>query len=97
MPRTITPVPLPQAEHDLLIEIKVKVESLTDEVKNLKDNIVGRVEEVEEVVSGWKQLKETRDKEMADHETRIRRLEYFVTIATGAVLILEAYLKYFNK
>ncbi len=60
-----------QKDHDLLIELRADVRNLCIEVKELKDNIVSRIDYLE---------KEKMEKEEAtalynDHEDRIRNIE----------------------
>jgi hypothetical protein len=60
-----------QNDHDLLIVLHTEVKNLRSDVKELKDNIVSRVDSLEKN----KLEKEDADDIYRDHEDRIRNIE----------------------
>lgn len=83
-----------QGDNELLIRLDEKVNQLIGKVQNLEDNVVKRVDVLEqlsaELVSQVKQL----SNENADKEIRIRRLETWGFMAIGALAVLQLILKY---
>lgn len=74
-------------DHDLLIRIDENLKNLAIEVKDLKENLSGRLSNLE--------TKETVSPlTVADHETRIRRLEYWGAIALGVIGFLQVVAPY---
>lgn len=75
-------------DHDLLIEIKVKVEGLITDVKRHNDDAVARVAALDVAKANRSEVRETFDeidrqlatrlKIIDDHETRIRFIEKYV-------------------
>lgn len=73
---------LNQDERDLLIEIKTKLEGVTNDVKELKDSTAARLTLVEKnkaETSDVQRLVADGEKVHEDHEKRIRETEKTVT------------------
>ena len=87
-------------DHDLLIVIHTTVSHLITDMRDLKDNTLGRVANLELE----KHNKEDAEKRYIssdgihkDHELRLRLLERWGATAVGALFIIELVLKYFIK
>jgi len=88
---------LNREERDLLVEVRVKLEALHQDVKELKDNTTRRVDALEiEKISKEEtyRMKKAADEIRLDHENRIRRLERWCTLAIGGLVVLELALKF---
>src|SRR5438552_1702517 len=98
-------------ERDLLVMIHTRVETLTTDVKAMKDDIASDMKEMKDEitlrVSALEENKMSKSEVQArrvdtdaihkDHELRIRRLEYIGAIAVGGFLLIEFTLKFFWK
>lgn len=73
-------------DHDLLISVHTKLDLALRDIKELKDNTAVKITELET----YKAEKEITD----DHETRIRRLEFWGAISIGIIYALEFYFQF---
>lgn len=62
-----------EADHDLLIVLKTKMDDVLLAIDNLREGTSVRIQ---------------------DHENRIRRIEHWVSIAIGGILLIQAYLSF---
>jgi hypothetical protein len=79
-------------DHDLLIEIKVKVENLTSEFKQMQSDLSVRVAKLEESRVTTSELAETLKPLITsdlDKETRLRFLERYVWGAIGIIGLIN--------
>jgi len=68
-------------DHDLLIEIKVKVEDLKNSVNQLKEDQAKRADNLE--------AEKASQADVDDHETRLRFIERYVWAALGVIGVLN--------
>jgi hypothetical protein len=99
------------SERDLLMVIHTRVDELTTNVKEMKEDIAHDMKDMKEEMSNRvAALEENKmsksevltrrvdtDRIHTDHELRIRRLEYIGAIAIGAMLLIEFAFKFFWK
>ncbi|MDD5178314.1 MAG: hypothetical protein PHT54_03495 [Candidatus Nanoarchaeia archaeon] len=64
-----------QTEHDLLIELKVQVQNIRNDIKELSEGTTERIVCLEKEKADRKELEEVQNKLNKDHEIRIRKLE----------------------
>lgn len=76
-------------DHDLLVTLHERVDQIRIYIKDLKENLATRVDQLED--------DHVTKTNLNDHETRIRRLEWWGAIAVGLIYAVEAYLKFINK
>lgn len=80
--------PLKIEERDLLIELRTEMKAVRDDIKELKDGTATRLSILE--------ADRVTQKDLHDHETRIRRLEYSLAIAIGGFIVIQLALNYFK-
>lgn len=86
-------------DHDLLIAIGVKLDMLSGEMASLKLDIINRVSALEAVSARKTELTEhvIQDKtQLSDHESRLRRLEWWGALGIGGLTLAEIFLNYFH-
>ena len=79
-------------DHDLLIRLDEKVDGLSKDIKDLKDNLASRVAHLEDEKMSKEEfliLKKQCEDTQLDHETRIRNLEYWKWLLMGSIVILS--------
>lgn len=81
-----------QNDHDLLVELRTEFKGMRADIRDLKEDLARRVSDLETD----KESKKESATIHKDHENRIRRLERWSFIVIGALLLLEAFLKYKN-
>lgn len=72
-------------DHDVLIEVRTKVDVLTRKVDDLTNNIVVRVDKLEDQATAAKSIADQLVEKDRDKETRIRFIERYVW---GAIAII---------
>lgn len=88
MGRRTTDNSMPQ-DHDILIEIRTELGFVRTEVKDIKDNFAGKIKDLEDTKTGLDVSN--------DHEKRLRRLEFWGTVAYGLLIALQTYFQYFKR
>lgn len=79
-------------DHDLLIRLDEKVDGLSKDIKDLKDNLASRVDHLEDEKMSKEDfdlLKVQCDKTQQDHEDRLRSLEYWKWLLAGAMIVIS--------
>lgn len=77
-------------DHDLLVKIDTKLERAIVDIADLKTGMATDITDLK----NNKADKNTISAELADHETRLRRLEYLGAIAIAIAYIIPIALKY---
>ena len=80
-------------DHDLLIRIDTRLGLLMTQFNDHKQDAMARLAILEETKMGREEhrsIQENSDKIEVDHETRIRRIELYGSIAIGALLVVQA-------
>lgn len=85
MPDTKEPI----EQYALLIRLDTKVDYLTHEVKELRDNNNKRIDSLELTKFDSKEFAETWGKMISDHETRLRFIEKYVWMILGIVSLIN--------
>ena len=83
------------SDHDLLIRVDTKLDTLSGDLRELKDGTQKRLETLEREkfdASEAQKLKEDGDRVHLDHERRMRRIERWGFLAAGALGALEVVL-----
>lgn len=85
-------------DRDLLVELRTEMSGVRQDIKELKDNLSARILLVETAKhdkdDALARIKE-EDALHVDYEKRIRNLERWMFMGTGALLLLQVVLKYF--
>lgn len=83
-------------DHDLLIALNVKLDNLTQEMADLKKETIGRVSALEAAAVRKSDLGEGVLPTLKDHETRLRRLETWGTLAIGGLFVVQVLIQFFH-
>ncbi len=86
-----------KTDHDVLVEVNVKLERVISDIADLKDNTANRVDTLEkekiDIDEYNRRIKQT-DGLHEDHEIRLRRIEKWGLMALGALAIIQFLLAY---
>lgn len=82
---------------DLLVRLDEKVTNLTQEFKDFKENLGGRIEELEKKKVSFNDINALRDAfstSSNDHENRIRSVEGKINYWAGGLVVAEFVIGY---
>lgn len=78
----------PTCDHDLLIEIHTNQKRMIQDIKDLGNNVSGRLDALEKS----KADSDSVNPKLKDHEQRMRRLERYGSIAIGALAMIQFFM-----